>query len=316
MTGKDLFSSGLFTHPTTTSLFYTFIAELALSCQKAQPTPTHHFIARLEHKGKLLRSYTQNIDGLERRMGLECGGRGNGLKKRGTRNVEMHGDLGRVRCVLCMSDFEALDHWMEMFREGDAPDCPACSERCEWDCGNPAYRVVYSLYHLASSRVARSARALPIGTLRPAIVLYDEPHPLGEEIGSLQAYDLTRSPDLLLIMGTSLKVHGLKKVVKAFAKAVHAKGGLVVFVNATPPSKEWEGVIDVHVQGQTDTWVARVEEEWKKIRPQDWQLQTKLSGKIVKEGDKAKAKGKGKAGGEYLILLYRPSLTSNSSRRR
>ena len=145
-----------------------------------------------------------------------------------------------------------------------------------------------------SSRLERSARPLPIGTLRPSIVLYDEPHPLGEDIGNLQAYDLSRSPDLLLIMGTSLKVHGLKKVVKAFAKAVHARKGTVVFVNATPPSKEWEGVIDVHVQGETDVWVERVEEEWRRLRPQDWETQTKLDGEVVVKVS-ASAKGKGKA---------------------
>ena len=133
VTGRDLFSAGLFQNPSTTSLFYTFIAELSLACTAARPTRTHHFIGKLEAKGKLLRSYTQNVDGLERRIGLESGGRGKGLRKKGTRNVELHGDLGRVRCVLCMSDFEATDEWVEMFREGEAPPCPACELRCEWE---------------------------------------------------------------------------------------------------------------------------------------------------------------------------------------
>ena len=143
-----------------------------------------------------------------------------------------------------------------------------------------------------SSRVSRKARALPVGTLRPSIVLYDEPHPLGEEIGNLQAYDLGRSPDILLVMGTSLKVHGLKKVVKAFAKAVHARDGKVIFVNATPPSKQWEGVIDIHVQGETDKWVQRVEEEWRHMRPQDWETQTVLDQElsVIKEVSKKLAK--------------------------
>jgi len=144
-----------------------------------------------------------------------------------------------------------------------------------------------------ASRISRSARALPIGTLRPAIVLYDEPHPLGDDIGELQSYDLTRSPDLLLIMGTSLKVHGLKRLVKEFAKVVHAKKGLVVFVNATPPSKEWEGIIDMHVHGETDRWVRRVEEEWRKFRPQDWETQTLLDGEVIQVIAKTTCKPKG-----------------------
>ncbi|WRT66437.1 uncharacterized protein IL334_003393 [Kwoniella shivajii] len=282
-TGKDLFSSGLFSNPSTTSIFYTFIAELAISCSKAEPTKTHHFIKKLEQKGKLLRSYTQNVDGLERRLGLESGGRGKGFKKKTTRNVELHGDLGRVRCVLCFKDFQVDMEHTELFRQGLAPDCPACEERCQ-------------------SRISRSARATPIGTLRPSIVLYDEPHPLGDDIGSLTTYDLSRQPDLLLIMGTSLKVHGLKRLVKEFAKSVHTgskKRGLVIFVNATPPpAKEWEGIIDFHIQGETDKWVEKVEDEWKKIKPTDWQTQTRLDDDMVivaKDYRPRIIKGKGKA---------------------
>lgn len=160
--------------------------------------------------------------------------------------------------------------------------------------------------------MSRAARATPIGSLRPSIVLYDEPHPLGDDIGGLQSYDLSRSPDMLLIMGTSLKVHGLKKLVKEFAKAVHAKKGLVVFVNATPPSKEWEGVIDYHVHGETDRWVEKVEEEWRKIKPQDWEVQTLLDGEMVPVAG-GSVKGKSKRGLD--LLPWRARLMLHRNRR-
>jgi len=146
--------------------------------------------------------------------------------------------------------------------------------------------------------MTRAARQTPIGTLRPSIVLYDEPHPLGDEISDLQTYDMRRGPDVLLIMGTSLKVHGLKRLVKDFAKVVHEKKtGIVVFVNATRPSKEWEGIIDYHIEGETDQWVERMEEEWKRVRPQDWELQGTLDASVVRGSiakGKPKAKGKKK----------------------
>jgi len=41
--------------------------------------------------------------------------------------------------------------------------------------------------------------------------------PLGDDIGTLQAFDVSRKLDMLIIMGTSLKVHGLRKLVKDFA---------------------------------------------------------------------------------------------------
>jgi NAD-dependent histone deacetylase SIR2 len=86
-------------------------------------------------------------------------------------------------------------------------------------------------------------------------------------------------------MGTSLKVHGLKKLVKEFAKAVHHGSSVassanaaskVIFVNKTPPAGEWAGVIDVHIEGTTDDWVDRVSKDWKKTRPADWEIQTTL----------------------------------------
>ena len=144
--------------------------------------------------------------------------------------------------------------------------------------------------------MARSARALKIGTLRPAIVLYDEPHPLGDDIGMIQTADMARKPDMLIVMGTSLKVHGLKRLVKDFAKSVHASGGSpsssvkqaksfggkVVFVNRTAPGSEWADIIDYHVAGDTDVWVKRVVRDWKKMRPADWEVQQTLS---VNDGD-------------------------------
>ena len=112
-------------------------------------------------------------------------------------------------------------------------------------------------------------------------MLYDEPHPLGDEIGQIQAADVRKGPDLVIIMGTSLKVHGLKKLVKEFAKVTHARKGpktpgIVIFVNKTAPGSEWDGVIDYHVEGDTDSWTEKVIADWKKHKPADWEHQTTL----------------------------------------
>lgn len=115
---------------------------------------------------------------------------------------------------------------------------------------------------------------------------------------------------MLIVMGTSLKVHGLKKLVKDFAKTVHASGpspsnsgkakswaGKVVFVNRTPPGAEWAGIIDYHVAGETDVWVEKVIEDWKKMRPADWEMQKKL---VAVDGD-LNMSGTFKAGREAVI---------------
>ncbi|KXN88747.1 NAD-dependent histone deacetylase HST3 [Leucoagaricus sp. SymC.cos] len=277
--GRDLFDASLFRDPTSTAVFYTFISGLKRSIDSASPAPAHQFIRALDAKKRLLRSYTQNIDGLEERAGLlgtscedaKATGKGKSkLKIKDIRNVQLHGDIHRVRCVSCSAEYPCTEEHLSMFEQGTAPDCPECLIRSE-------------------ARVARSARAIKVGTLRPAIVLYDEPHPLGDEIGSIQTADVGRKPDLLIIMGTSLKVHGLKKLVKDFARTIHETASKsstldskprpkVIFVNKTAPSSEWADVIDYHVAGETDAWVAKVTEDWKKIKPADWETQQTLDG--------------------------------------
>lgn len=276
--GRDLFDASLFRDATSTSVFYTFISQLKQSIDAASPTPTHCFIKTLDAKKKLLRSYTQNIDGLEAKAGLlgssslEAKSTGKSackLKTKDVRNVQLHGDIHRVRCMSCSAEYPCTPTHLKMFNDGMPPDCPECLSRAE-------------------ARVARSARPTRIGSLRPAVVLYDEPHPLGDDIGTIQSSDLARKPDMLIIMGTSLKVHGLRKLVKEFARTVHGKNssmrdgktktwtGKVIFVNKTPPAAEWADVIDYHVAAETDMWVNKVIEDWKKMRPVDWEVQQKL----------------------------------------
>lgn len=93
-----------------------------------------------------------------------------------------------------------------------------------------------------------------------------------------------------------MKVHGLKKLVKDFAKAVHSHepstsatgakrmAGKVIFVNKTAPGSEWADIIDYHVAGETDAWCERVEADWRKSRPQDWEVQQTLDGDVNKSG--------------------------------
>ena len=142
-------------------------------------------------------------------------------------------------------------------------------------------------------------------------MLYDEPHPLGDEIGQIQTADVRKGPDLMIIMGTSLKVHGLKKLVKEFAKVTRARKGpktpgIVIFVNKTPPGSEWDGVIDYHVEGDTDSWTEKVIADWKKRKPADWEHQTTLV-----EGLSPFRISNGVFGGQYLAIFFRNvSLTS------
>src|SRR5882762_2852953 len=138
--GRDLFDASLFRDPTSTSVFYTFISQLKQFIDAASPTPTHRFIKTLDTKSKLLRSYTQNIDGLEGRAGLlgsasqdaKATGKGKSkIKTKEVKNVQLHGDIHRVRCTFCSAEFPCTEEHLKLFNGGSAPDCPECLARCE-----------------------------------------------------------------------------------------------------------------------------------------------------------------------------------------
>ncbi|RKP08607.1 DHS-like NAD/FAD-binding domain-containing protein [Thamnocephalis sphaerospora] len=251
--GQELFDASLFRSPHTTEVFYTFMGELRKACTKARPTPTHHFLARLKEEGQLLRCYTQNIDGLERvvdaaavtstgRAALPASSATSGTIAAQSHVVQLHGTLERVRCTRCSATFPFATPHQRTFIAGRAPTCPACED-------------------LAVARATANKRPLGIGLLRPDVVLYNETHPDGGNIAQSITRDLRRRPDLLLVMGTSLKVHGCKQLVREAAKAVRAANGVTVFVNRTPvQGKEWEGVFDWWVEGAADDWVDGVQE--------------------------------------------------------
>ncbi|KAI8327857.1 DHS-like NAD/FAD-binding domain-containing protein, partial [Choanephora cucurbitarum] len=227
--GKELFDATLFRNEKTIKCFYTFMAELRSMITHAEPTITHEFIQSLTEKGQLLRCYTQNIDFLEDNLNIPA--------------IQLHGTMKEVRCTLCSTTFDFTDEYEQQFRDGEAPGCPQCESA-------------------DAERVRLGKRQLSTGTLRPAIVLYNEDHPQGDSIGQSQINDLKKKPDLMIVMGTSLKIPALKKFIKQAARIIHTKpGGCVVFVNRTSPTKEWEKVFDYEVMGDSDRWVELTNEK-------------------------------------------------------
>ncbi|KAK5093414.1 NAD-dependent deacetylase hst3 [Exophiala xenobiotica] len=313
MKGEDLFNARVFHSAETTTTFYQFIATLRhkIMHDVKSTSLTHKFIKTLRDGGRLMRCYTQNIDGLEAREGLSMDltrGRGNKrrfLKKNyeaprphetqgtdfdsGCEVVQLHGELSNLRCRVCATEQEWTESETEIFLEGAAPKCEICAEKSD-------------------ARQATGKRGLAVGELRPNIVLYGEDHPQNSLLVPLIAFDQGSNPDLLIIMGTSLKVHGLQKVVRDFAKVVHnQKSGRVIFVNRTRPSEsQWEGIIDDYVAMDCDEWIADL-----KTRREDlWLRQGELDLGVTKI---AGQKRKRKAAEEGENEISRPKKRANIS---
>lgn len=206
--GKDMFSVSVYNSQGSTAQFYRFIGALHTAAERAQPTQTHRFIKLLENKRRLLRCYTQNIDGLEERAGMRAvplrhhiiGDGEPPRKKQKTstpaqkkeqepRLVHLHGRASLVRCSLCSYTSPLTSAISSSYSAGESVPCPSCAERRD-------------------SRIALGRRAnVAVGALRPAITLYGQQ--AGEEecrIGEIVQRDMDKDPDCLIVFGTSLKV--------------------------------------------------------------------------------------------------------------
>lgn len=203
--GADLFSTQVFSSAASLSKFYKFISNLNSLSASAQPTPTHHFIRTLSKKGKLLRVYTQNIDGLEERVGLtsanpHASASTAGLAAAPSRSslkgkakyegdlVHLHGRAALVRCTVCTYSGEWTDEISQAYEGGYSVQCSQCSERL-------------------SVRKALGKRLnVAVGSLRPAITLYGEQGMEDLFISEISNADIKSRPDCLIIFGTSMKV--------------------------------------------------------------------------------------------------------------
>ncbi|KAG5418563.1 HST3 [Candida metapsilosis] len=256
--GQDLFDINLFRDETSLEIFCTFMERLYHYSLLAKPTESHKFLKHLKDKGKLLRCYTQNIDSLEQNVDLNLGinqsdfekgqtsnnsanGSGSGGKFRQFWNsldvVQLHGNLHKLSCTNCFAEFEWNNEYKDMFNQGINPECKNCYTKYQ--------ERLYSGKRMTGH----------IGLLRPDIVLYGENHRQSEILSQGLTNDLKSKPDLLIIMGTSLKVDGVKKLVKSLSKQIHERGGKVLFINKTSLSKMWHQYIDYEILCDCDQFI-------------------------------------------------------------
>ncbi|KAF8517733.1 hypothetical protein BU17DRAFT_91593 [Hysterangium stoloniferum] len=203
-----------------------------------------------------------------------------------------------------------------LLADGTPPPCPSCTS-------------------LEQTRALVGKRLRGIGKLRPSVVLYGEEHREGEGVGEAVRRDLCgipdakgtsssgapdkdkpepaspsksrlragRGPDLLLVVGTSLRVPGTKRIVREFSKAVRPTQSpspsrmptpaptpsppagesksepiRTIYLNNEFPlsSREWEGVFDVWVDGDAQSFA-------------------KMAGEMIREHEQTKARKKQKA---------------------
>ncbi|KAJ2630343.1 NAD-dependent deacetylase hst3 [Coemansia sp. RSA 1290] len=252
--GRDLFdASVVFRSEQAANVFYEWMTHLRHQCADAQPGVVHQFIRELADRGMLLRSYTQNIDGLERKAGLAVWDpyrpkdSPQYVSWQQAQSIPLHGTMEHLYCQLCSSSFHFAEQPGDTaLSAGDV--CVDCMQRSE-------------------TREALGRRSLPAGKLRPAVVLYQEPHPHSEDIAKIISHDTRAlksrrtSHDVILVFGTTLKVPGCRQLVKQLATA--SSQSTTILVNNEPVcGRVWDGIVDYQVIGCVDDWCSRIRRVW------------------------------------------------------
>ena len=166
------------------------------------PSKAHYFIAMLEKHKKLLRCYTQNIDGLER---------ASGVSKSKVRYC--HGSMDSAKCIKCSYRI-GREELQKMLQTEKIPLCKKCGE-----------------------------------TMKPGITFF------GEEISKIIPKSLQADRDkvdLLIVIGTSLKVSPMDSILQYFP--AHIPQILINKTHVTPRRKISEG-FDIELIGNADAVV-------------------------------------------------------------
>ena len=231
--GKELFDASVYQNDASTSAFHDMVRTLSQHTKAAGPTDFHHLLATLAQEGRLMRLYTQNVDGID--TSLPSLSTQVPLPQKGPwpKTIQVHGSLDYMVCSKChvVKDFDA-----KQFKGPSPPPCPSCVQNDE-------------------IRQFADKRSHGIGRLRPRMVLYNEHNPDDASIGSCVAYDMRMRPDAVIVAGTTLKVPGVRRIAREMCDIVHnRKDGVTVWLNIDPEpaGKDFKGRWDLVVRRSCD----------------------------------------------------------------
>ncbi|KAG5792327.1 hypothetical protein H9Q69_008609 [Fusarium xylarioides] len=232
--GKHLFDASVYKHDSTTQSFHAMVREMATMTKAAKPTPFHELLASLAQEGRLLRLYSQNIDCLDTQLKPLATEVPLNPKGPWPVTIQLHGGLQKMVCTKCNNIREFNG---EVFDGPEAPLCPTCKD-------------------LDEVRTAHAGkRSHGIGRLRPRFVLYNEYNPDEDAIGNVSSADLKARPDAVLVVGTTLKVPGTRRLVREMCQVTRGrKNGTAIWINVDdePKGADLKNCWDIVVRSKCD----------------------------------------------------------------
>lgn len=184
---------------------------------KAQPNAGHLALAELARHGAVSTVITQNVDGLHQRAGQR-------------KVIELHGHIGRVRCLSCGQHHARADVqvWLEALNPDALDWVPAAGGAQQGpDYPSSPQAAPDGDAHLEDSAYTGfKVPACPAcqGMLKPDVVFFGDNVPRERVAGAMQAVEDARA---LLVIGSSLMVYSGFR----FAEQAHRLGKPVIAIN-------------------------------------------------------------------------------------
>ncbi|SGY14936.1 BQ5605_C013g07172 [Microbotryum silenes-dioicae] len=228
------------------NVFYSFAKEIYPS--NFTPSPCHRFVKVLEDNDKLLRNYTQNIDGLFERTGVR-------------KMLNCHGSFATASCLRCRTQFPGSAIEADVFASR-VPLCPHCTASDE------QAAQLATLSKNANKKKTKSSNAWQSDAsddsqdgdggldrsewfnkplIKPDIVFFGEPLPSTFDRSLLLDREQV---DLLIVIGTSLRVSPVATIVSQLPHSVPQ-----VLINRDPIT---HANFDVVLLGDGDTIVTHL----------------------------------------------------------
>jgi len=181
-----------------------------------------------------MRLYTQNVDCLDTNIPPLATKVPLNEKGPWPLTIQLHGGLGEMVCTKC-GELNKFDG--SLFEGPEAPLCEQCR-------------------HLDEVRTTFGGkRSHGIGRVRPRIVLYNEETPDATAIGAVVKADLRRVPDAVIVVGTTLKIPGVRRIVKELCQVTRSRrDGFTAWLNIDPEPQgpEFRDCWDLVVAGRCD----------------------------------------------------------------
>lgn len=168
----------------------------------ARPNAAHDALAGLEAIGKVDTVITQNVD----RLHSEAGSR---------RVIDLHGDLGKVRCIACNGTYSRLE-FQQALKEAN-PDWHAEVFRLKPDGDAELADNSHDAFEVPGCKICA-------GIVKPHVVMFGENVPR-ERVDDASA--AVRRADALLVVGSSLMLFSGYR----FARQAAEQGKQVAIIN-------------------------------------------------------------------------------------